>query len=119
MKTSSAKSKGRALQKLVRDMLLLYNPELTLDDVRSAPSGTNGPDLMLSAYAQGLIPYDIECKNQETWKVLEWWAQLENRHKDGSIPALVMKKNRTNPLVVMDLEDWVSLNRKVWRDKHD
>ena len=45
MKTSSAKAKGRNLQKWVRDIILESFPGLEPDDVRSITMGDSGEDM--------------------------------------------------------------------------
>ena len=73
MKTSSAKAKGRRLQQKVRDLLLETFTELEPDDIRSTSMGVSGEDLQLSPAARKLIPFAIECKNQEKLNV---WDSL-------------------------------------------
>jgi hypothetical protein len=53
--TASAKSKGRKLQQTVRDAVLAQYPDLTEDDVRSCPMGSNGEDIQLSTAAKAAL----------------------------------------------------------------
>ena len=65
MKTRSAKNKGKRLQNSVRDILLETFTQLEPDDIKSTTMGESGEDIQLSPAARKLIPYAIECKNQE------------------------------------------------------
>ena len=112
MKTSSAKAKGRNLQKWVRDIILESFPGLEPDDVRSTSMGCGGEDLQLSPAARKKFNFSVECKNVEKLNV---WAAYEQacancgKHE----PLLVMKKNRKKPLVVMDAEQFIKLIKKL------
>ena len=115
MKIKSAKAKGRALQNLVRDKLrdiFVYTtriPKLQEDDIKSQTMGMTGEDIVLSPKAREMIPYCFECKNVER---LQFWStveQVENNTKKGSIPAIVMKKNRKKPYVAIPLDHFITI----------
>lgn len=110
MKTSSAKSKGRSLQKWVRDILLSLNPTLTKDDVRSTAMGQSGVDIQLSSAAKLFIPYSIECKNLARIAVYSLYDQAKQNSGELT-PILVIKQNRSEPLVVVDAK-WFFENNK-------
>jgi len=112
MNTSSAKSKGRRLQQYVRDKILALFPELTESEVRSTAMGQSGADILLSEKAKSLFPFNVEAKNQESlsiWKALE---QSERDRKEGSVPLLVFKRNRSDVYCALKFEDFMSLIRK-------
>lgn len=111
MKPSSAKQKGRACQQLVRDKILAAFPELEPDDVRSTSMGASGVDILLSPAARKILPISIECKAQESVSVWAAYKQAED-NKGKHEPVLVIKRNRTKPLVVVDLDYFISLHRK-------
>tara|TARA_R100000152_G_C6779847_1_gene211936 strand:+ start:3417 stop:3797 length:381 start_codon:yes stop_codon:yes gene_type:complete len=114
----SIKAKGRKLQNIVRDKLRetfivknnLY-PKLEEDDIKSQTMGMTGEDIVLSPNARLYIPYSFECKNVEKLNVWKSFKQCEDNAKDHT-PILVIKKNRENPKVVMDLNDWIKLIEK-------
>ena len=111
MKTASAKAKGRKLQQLVRDTLLELHPHLTDDDIRSCPMGSNGADIQLSQAAKAEIPFDIECKARA--KIALVYDALEQAKRDNTrTPLAVIKADRRNALVVIDLQDFVQLLKK-------
>ena len=99
MKTSSAKAKGRNLQKWVVSQLVEHlgaNPE----DIESRPMGSSGEDVIMGVQTRELFPYSIECKNQEKVNVWSAYEQAESNCK-GYEPVVVIKKNRKKPLVVI------------------
>ena len=110
MKTSSAKAKGRNLQKWVVAQLVEHlgaNPE----DIESRPMGSQGEDIILGNQSRQIFPYSVECKNQEKVNVWEAYAQAEQNCK-GYEPVVVIKRNRQKPLVLVDAEHFVELCNK-------
>lgn len=110
MKTSSAKGKGRKLQQIVRDTLLESFPILEPDDIRSTSMGVSGVDIQLSPAAKKIIPYGIECKNQESLSI---WACMEQAIKNAiSIklkPVLIFKRNRSKIFTVLCFTDFIEM----------
>ena len=109
MKTQSAKSKGRRLQQWLRNVLvesLNIHPE----DIESRSMGAGGEDLIMSRAARKAFPYSIECKNQEKINV---WAAYEQASENslGYTPLVVIKRNRSKPLVVIDAESFIDLHK--------
>ena len=107
MKTSSAKAKGRKLQKWFTETLI---QQLGLDeeDLESRPMGSQGEDIIMGKQSREKFGYSIECKNQERVNVWTSYEQAKENCK-GYEPLLVIKRNRSKPLVVMDAEHFVSL----------
>ena len=62
--------------------------------------GAGGEDIMLSAKARNMFPYSVECKNQETLNV--WKAFVYQ-------PLLIIKKNRKEPLAVVEANHFIEL----------
>tara|TARA_Y100000310_G_scaffold129426_1_gene128547 strand:- start:17 stop:352 length:336 start_codon:yes stop_codon:yes gene_type:complete len=109
MKTRSAKNKGKRLQNKVRDILLeTFKEDLEPDDIKSAVMGDSGEDIQLSPAARKIIPYSIECKNQEKLNI---WGALEQAedNKGVSKPVLIFKRNRSKTYAVLELEDFIDL----------
>ncbi len=104
MKTQSAKSKGRRLQQWVRDQILETFPELTEDDVRSTSMGAGGVDIQLSSRAKELFPFSVESKNTERVRIWDAFDQAEDNCHEGTEPMLVIKRNGSAPLAVVDAE---------------
>jgi len=115
MKTSSAKQKGRSLQKWVSDQISkitgIQNGKDELIDSRGM--GQSGTDIILIGEAKKLFPYSVECKKQEKWSIHEYIKQAQANTIDGTDWLLVLSKNRSKPVVVMDAEVFFNLQKKV------
>lgn len=109
MKAQSAKAKGRRLQQWVKKKLLQYLP-LTPRDVRSTSMGAGGEDVLLSEKAYNLFPYSVECKNVEKVNVWEAYKQAGS-HNSGE-PLVIIKRNGTNPLAIVDAEYFIKLHKE-------
>lgn len=111
MKTSSAKAKGRLLQKWFANLLV---EELDVDpeDIESRPMGSQGEDVIMGKQTRNIFPYSVECKNQEAVNVWKAYEQATENCK-GYEPLVVIKRNRSKPLVVMDAEAFVRLHDKA------
>ena len=110
MKPSSAKAKGRKLQQWVVDKLVAilgFDPE----DLESRPMGSQGEDIIMGRESREQFPYSIECKNQEAVNVWKAYEQAESNCK-GYEPLVVIKRNRSKPLVLVDAEHFVKLHEK-------
>jgi len=111
MKTSSAKQKGRKLQQWMRDILIQklgVHPE----DIESRSMGSQGEDLIMARAAREKFPLSIECKNQESvnvWKAYEQASENSGEYE----PIVVIKRNQSKPLVVIDAEYFVSMFKEV------
>ena len=107
MKPQSAKSKGRKLQqwftKLLVDVL-----DMDEEDLESRPMGSQGEDIIMGKLSRGKFPYSIECKNQEAVNVWKAYAQAQEYCKSYE-PLVVINRNRSKPLVLVDAEHFVSL----------
>jgi hypothetical protein len=78
--------------------------------------GAQGTDVHLAGSARELFPFAIECKNAErtnVWSAYEQAQQHANVEKDLE-PLVVMKRNNTSPLAVVDaqffFEQWSKMN---------
>jgi hypothetical protein len=111
IKTSSAKNKGRILQKWVREKLI---EELNIhpEDIESRSMGAGGEDLIMARAAREKFPHSIECKNVEKLNVWEAYEQAK-ANSGNHEPIVVMKKNHKKPLVVVDAEYFISLFKEV------
>lgn len=107
--TQAGKAKGRKLQQTVRDAVLELHPDLTCDDVRSCPMGSQGSDIQLSKAAQNLFPFDVECKARANGFSHLYDALDQAERNRGLTAVAVVKQDRKQPLVVMHLSDWLSL----------
>ena len=109
MKTRSAKNKGKRLQNNIRDILLeTFKEQLEPDDIKSTTMGESGEDIQLSPAARKLIPYAIECKNQEKINIWESLKQAESNSEKGK-PVLIFKRNRSKTYAVLEIQDFIDL----------
>ena len=111
MKTSSAKAKGRKLQQWFAN-LLVEKLNLDEEDIESRPMGSQGEDVIMGKQTRNIFPYSVECKNQEAVNVWKAYEQATENCK-GYEPLVVIKRNRSKPLVVMDAEAFVRLHDKA------
>ena len=108
MKTSSAKAKGRRLQQWFRD-LLIEKLNVHPEDIESRSMGAGGEDLIMARAARKKFPYSIECKNQEKVNIWDAYEQAEENSKNYE-PIVVLKRNNTKPLVLIDADYFVNLH---------
>ena len=107
MNPKSVKAKGRVLQNLVRDKLHKLFPKLT-EDIQSQTMGMKGMDIVLTPMARKKIPYAFECKNVERFDLWKTWDQAADNAEDLD-PVVVVKKNKRQPKVIVDLELFLKL----------
>jgi hypothetical protein len=97
------------LQQWARDQILARYPQLEPDDVRSCPMGSNGEDVQLSPAARKLFPYSIECKARKSFKTLYDFLTQAAANGGGRQPLVVLKQDRSAPLILIDAEYFFSL----------
>lgn len=105
IKTQSAKAKGRKLQQWVVEQIYNLFPHLEEGDARSTSMGANGEDVTLSPAARRVFPYSVECKARASFVAYPWLLQAK-ANSNGHTPILIVKQDRSPPLVVMYAEDW-------------
>jgi|TARA_B110000240_G_scaffold177765_1_gene206674 hypothetical protein len=110
MKTSSAKAKGRKLQQWFAQVMV-NTLNLHEEDLESRPMGSQGEDIIMGRESREKFPYSIECKNQEAVNVWKAYEQASTNCK-GYEPLVVIKRNRSKPLVLVDAEHFVTLHKK-------
>tara|TARA_Y100000310_G_C19953797_1_gene478060 strand:- start:126 stop:461 length:336 start_codon:yes stop_codon:yes gene_type:complete len=107
MLTQSAKAKGRRLQQKFRE-LLIEKLDIHPEDIESRSMGAGGEDLIMARAARHKFPFSIECKNQERLNIWQAWEQANN-NKGIYEPLVVIKRNGTAPLVVLDAEVFLDM----------
>jgi hypothetical protein len=96
VKTSSAKAKGRELQKHVAEKIR-DRFDLPETDVQSRPMGSSGVDIMMSEKALKALPISIECKNTKTFPSLGALNQAKENALFGTAAAVCWKPPGKNP----------------------
>ena len=107
MKTQSRKAKGRRLQQQFMQ-LLIEKLDIDPEDIESRSMGSAGEDLIMSKAARTKFPFSVECKNQERLNIWSAWEQA-NSNKGIYEPIVVIKKNGTPALVVLDAENFLDM----------
>ena len=110
MKTQSAKAKGRRLQQWVVKQLI-ETFDIHPEDIKSCSMGAGGEDVVMARAAREKFPYSVECKNVEKLNVWDAYEQAKANAKDYE-PIVVMKKNGKKPLVIVDAEYFINLNKE-------
>jgi len=115
MKSSSAKAKGRALQKWVCAQISELTGFEWGEDapISSRPMGKSGTDVRLESQVQKVFPFAVECKNQQTWAVPAWIKQARSNQVEGTEWLLVMKRNHQQAVVCMDAVAFFKLLKEV------
>lgn len=108
MKTQSAKAKGRGLQQRVCKVILEKFSDLEKDDVVSTSMGAGGEDVKLSPAARRRFPFSVECKKNARFAVYSLYAQAVSNAREFT-PLLVIEQNRSKPLVILSLEDFMRI----------
>jgi len=108
MKTSSAKAKGRKLQQQVAKLI---NNFLGIE-TKSLPMGSQGADIIVLGEAKKIFPYSVECKNQEKIQLWKAWEQSKANTTEGTKPLLIIKRNRSDTLAILSIEDLLTILKK-------
>lgn len=113
--TRAAKSKGRKLQNFVRDIFRdIFRDQLEPEDIESRQMGGAGVDVILTPASKKLIPFDIECKNQEKFNLNEAMKQAIANAKPDRIPVVVFSKNQDDVYVSLKFMDLIELLYPDW-----
>jgi hypothetical protein len=109
VKSKSCKAKGRRLQQDVREKLIEVLG-IHEKDIKSTTMGEAGLDVFLASGAREKFPYGIECKNVERLNVWDAWKQCRaNAKKEGLTPMLVIHRNNSPTLAVLELDEALKL----------
>ena len=60
--------------------------------------------------ARQKFPYSIECKNQESINIWKSYEQAKENVQGVWDPIVVLKRNNTKPLVLVDADYFVKLH---------
>jgi hypothetical protein len=112
---SAGKAKGRRLQQWCceRISLLLDLPWGKDEGIASREMGQSGTDVRLVGEAARRFPFSVECKAQESWSIPGWIAQARENQAEGTRWLLVCKRNREEPVVVMDAREFFRMIRPL------
>ena len=110
----AAKTKGRNLQKWTCEQISkIFNIPWGYEDekeIQPRIMGQSGTDVVLRGEAFEKFKFDIECKNQETWKVPEYIRQARKNTRKDRDWLLILKRNEFhNKIAVLDAEVFFKL----------
>ena len=118
--TKSAKAKGRRFQQWIAQKIA-YVTGCTYgkdQEIESREMGQSGVDVKLYGRARMLFNFAVEAKAQEKWSIHEWIKQAKANGKSYGAPWLLFcKRNRENPVVVMDAEYFFEMIGELIDDK--
>jgi len=115
MRTSSAKAKGRNLQKHVVEVITRIFG-LEEGDVESRPMGSAGVDCMMSPRARREVRISVECKNTKTFPSISALSQSDANKYDSTIAAVVWKPPRqpfSKSIIYFDLETFMQWLKEI------
>jgi hypothetical protein len=119
IKKSSAKGKGRDLQKWVCERIAdLFQIEYNQQDdncvIHSREMGQPGIDIIIRGYLKDFFPFAIECKSSEQLNLLKTIQQAKKNSKNNDWWIIVHKnKSMKNPAVIMSWDCFYSLNKEI------
>jgi hypothetical protein len=115
MKTSSAKAKGRELQKWIAEKISeITGIKAGKDEmIESRGMGQSGVDVVLRGEAAKLFPFSIEAKRVEKLSVSQWIEQAKSNVKEGTDWLLIFRRSREKACVVMDAEVFFKIFKKT------
>jgi len=116
IKTSSAKSKGRELQKYIRDRILEEFPHLGEGDVESCSMGSSGVDIKMSPLARRTLPVSIESKKTKKTPTLSEMQQSRANKYENTIPGVVWSPHGSGPqksLIMFDFNEFLAWYKEV------
>jgi len=119
MKAKSAKSKGKRLELKVASMFR----EAGLKDVKVMP-GSGAFQFFKGDLYMGMLPYHVECKNQETSKPWQWYEQSRSQAGMSKTPLVFFSRNHSQPMALLSAHDLIQLiceleeYKKLWHDEN-
>lgn len=111
----SAKAKGRNLQNWVAQKIseILNLPWGKDEMIASREASQSGTDIRLVGEAKERFPFSVECKWQEAWHIHSWIKQAQDNQEEGTDWLVIAKRNRMNPVVIMDADRFFDLLRTI------
>lgn len=115
IKTSSAKAKGRNLQKLTGEKIsILTGYTFGKDEmIASREMGQNGTDIRLIADAREAFPWSVECKAGNSFSFPDAVRQAKTNQLPSTDWLLVTRRDRESALVTIDMDVFFDLLRLI------
>lgn len=104
----NSRAKGAQGERELARKLREYGYEARRGQQFSAKNGD--PDVVTN-----LEGIHIECKRVERLNIYDAIAQSQRDARDGELPVVMHRKNHSDWLVTMTLDDWIQLYREANR----
>lgn len=120
IKTSSAKSKGRALQQYICQRILHHFPWLEDGDVTSRSMGAQGVDVMMSPLARRTLPLSIEAKKTKATPSRAELEQSRNNAYGTTAACVVWCPHGCGPhksMIMFDFETFLEWYKDIVEDE--
>lgn len=113
MKHRSGKAKGKRFEdEIVKDLRFIFG--CSDDEIRRNPASCVGSDVVIAENVSERAPFSIECKNREKIAIWETIRQAEdNARKEGRLPLIVFKRNRSRKYAVVNWETLLFLFKHI------
>lgn len=106
--TVNSKQKGARSERELAKLLREHGYENARRSAQYCGNTGDAADIV-----DALPGFHIECKHQETTKIWDWLAQAERDHKEGTIPIVVFRRNRSKWQVCLDFERFLDLIKEI------
>ena len=117
---AARKAKGRKLQNWVAAQIskLLKVPWGKDKEIQGREMAQSGVDIKIYDYLLDKFGFSIECKWQETWSIPAWIRQAKENQLEDTDWLLVCKKNREDPVVILDARLFFRLFKRLLSKGH-
>lgn len=110
MKAAGKRQKGKRFE---REIAALYRHH-HLDDTAQAMPMSGAMEFHKSdILKKNDNEFVDECKNQETTKLWEWWAQARGQAYGQQKPVLHIKRNNTEPVSVISTDTYFQMRLEI------
>jgi len=115
IRVSSAKAKGRSLQQWACQKISeITGYKWGKDEaIESRGMGQTGVDVRMERRVRMAFPFSVECKYQESWSIPAWVDQARKNILPGTDWLLIVRRNRIDPIVIMDGERFFQIQREL------
>jgi len=87
---------------------------LVEDDIKAAPMGQKGVDIIFSPAAKAIFNHDIECKKHAQVRIPAEFKKHYKKYKDQtSLKLLFSENNNSEALVTMQAKDFMTLLERI------
>jgi hypothetical protein len=112
MKAAGKRQKGKRLERDVAKHFQKHIDPYCKPQLLSGADEWNRGDIRFSKNIG--LKLSIECKNQEKIKFWEWWKQTKDQATNFEKPVLIFKRNFSDTIVAMKIEDWMDILEELY-----